>query len=126
MANVKVTVGYKAQIFHDQSTGITVCKGDVVVLRDNQYKSRKVQQAINSGHLILVRDKDETVSKYSKADVKKLQDKMKAQYEKGMEIEKMAGSFTLEEAKLLAEHNSVVIEETDTVESILKAILEED
>lgn len=125
MATTKLTVGDKAQVFHDQSTGITICKGEVVTLRDNQLKTRRVQQALNSGHLVIVRDKQDSGKKYTKADINKLQEKLKAQYEKGMEIEKMAGSYTLEEAKLLAEHNGVTIEESDTIESILKAILED-
>lgn len=121
----QVTVGDKAHIFFDQATGITVCKGEVVTLRDNQLKSKRVQQALNSGHLIKVMGKAKQVDKYSEEDIEKLKAKMKAQFEKGMEIEKMAQSYTLEEAKLLAKANDVTIDKDDTVETILKAILEE-
>ena len=126
MANTtQVTVGDKANIFYDQATGITVCKGEVVTLRDSQLKSKRVQQALNSGHLIKVIGKAKDVQKYSDEDVDKLQAKMKTFFEKGMEISKMATSFTLEEAKLLAQANEVSVDKNDTVETILKAILEE-
>lgn len=123
--NYNVTVGPRANVFHDQTTGITVCKGETVTLRENQFKSRRVQQALNTSHLILVADPKNPTPKYTSGDVDKLNKKMKAQYEKGMEIEKMATSFTLEEAKLLAELHEVKVDEGDTVEAILKAILED-
>ena len=129
MANTtttKVTVGDRAQVFHDQATGITICKGETVALRDNQLNQLRIRQALSSGHLKYVVDKKEAAAKYTKSDIEKLQARMKAQYEKGMEIAKMASSFTLEEAKLLAEANEVKVEKDDTVESILSAILEEE
>lgn len=125
MATQQVTVGEKAHIFYDQATGITVIKGQVVTLRDSQLKSRRIVSALNSGHLIKVQGKAKSVEKYNSDDIDKLKAKMKAQFEKGMEISKMASSYTLEEAKLLAQANEVSFDDNDTVETILKAILEE-
>ena len=124
MATYKVKLGAKANVFHDQTTGITVCKGESVELRSNQYHSRRVQMALNSGHLVLAPD-EKAPEKYNAEAIEKLDHKMKAQFKRGMTIEKMAGSYTLEEAKLLAEKNSFETDENDTVVSILSAILEE-
>lgn len=125
MANTTVTVGPKAQVFHDQSTGITICRGEKVSLRPNQFNSRRIQTALSQGHLILVQE-EATVEKYSDADIEKLDKKIKAQFNKGTTIEKIATSINLEQATLLAAKNDVTAEAEDTVETILKAILEED
>ena len=45
--------------------------------------------ALNSGHLRLVLDK-KAVDKYSNDDIDKLEKKLNAQFEKGMEIKKIA------------------------------------
>ena len=48
-----VTVGPRAYSFHDQSTGITVCKGEDKELSRRQYRTQKIQKAIAAGHLII-------------------------------------------------------------------------
>lgn len=119
-----VTVGANAQSFHDANTGITVCKGEKVTLRNNQYTSTRIRQALASGHLILCQDEAPT-SVSSEEDITKLNKRVAAQFKKGMAIEKIATAVTVEQAKKLAELNSVEIEENDTVVSILSAILED-
>ena len=54
MDKYKVTVGAKAYSFHDQSTGITICRGEEKELSARQYRTKKIQMALNSGHLRLV------------------------------------------------------------------------
>ena len=41
MDKYKVTVGAKAYSFHDQSTGITICRGEEKELSARQYRTKK-------------------------------------------------------------------------------------
>ena len=125
-SKIRVSTGNHANIFHDQVTGITVVKGEIVELTRAQFYNKKVQAAIAAGHLILVPDVQKTVDKYTEDDIDKMYKKIKALYEQGTTIEKIAGSLTMEEAKLIAKANSVTVEKEDTVESIVRAVLEEE
>ena len=49
----KVKVGSKAYIFHDQSTGITIKKGEIKELTPQQYNSKRIRSAINGGHFVI-------------------------------------------------------------------------
>lgn len=124
MDKYKITVGSKAYSFHDQSTGITICRGEEKELSARQYRTKKIQLALNSGHLRLVIDKGST-KKYSDDDIEKLDKKMKAQFEKGMEIKKIAKAYTLEEATLVAAKHEIIADKDDTVETIIQVLLEE-
>lgn len=117
-----VTVGPRAYSFYDQSTGINVIKGEVKELTGAQYRTKRVQMAINSGHLRIVQN-DNEVKKYSNSDIDKLYKRMQKQLEKGMEISKIAKSYTLQEAQLVAKANGITFDSTDTVESILNVLL---
>lgn len=119
-----VTVGPKAYSFYDQSTGINVIRGEVKELTAAQYRTKRVQMALNSGHLIMVQNQD-NVKKYTDADIDKLFAKMKKQLAKGMEISKIAKGYTLQEAQLVAKKNNVSYDNTDTVSSILTVLLSE-
>ena len=80
--------------------------------------------ALNSGHLRLVLDKKAT-DKYSNEDIDKLEKKQNAQFEKGMEIKKIAKAYTLEEATLIAARHEIVADKGDTVETLIQVLLEE-
>lgn len=125
-SKIRVSTGNHANIFHDQVTGITVVKGEIVELTRAQFYNKKVQAAIAAGHLILVPEVQKTVDKYTEEDIDKMYKKIKALYEQGTTVEKIAGSLTMEEAKLIAKANSVTVEKEDTVESIVRAVLEEE
>ena len=114
-----VTVGPRAYSFHDQSTGITVCRGEDKELSRRQFRAPKIQKAIASGHLIIIADKSE-IEKYSEADIEKLDKRLNVQFKKGMTLEKLAKGYSLEELKLVAG-----LHEDDTVETLLQALLEE-
>jgi len=124
MDTYKITVGANAYSFHDQSTGITICRGEEKELSARQYRAKKIQQALNSGHLRLVLEK-KSVEKYSKDDIEKLEKKLKAQFEKGMEIKKISKAYTLEEATLIAARHEIVADKDDTVETLIQVLLEE-
>lgn len=125
-SKTRVSTGNHANIFHDQVTGITVVKGEIVELTKAQFYNKKVQAAIAAGHLVLVPEVQKTVDKYTEDDIDKMYKKIKALYEQGTTVEKIAGSLTMEEAKLIAKANSVTVEKEDTVESIVRAVLEEE
>ena len=119
-----VTVGHNAQSFDDASTGITVCKGEKVILRNNQYSSPRIRQALATGHLILCQD-DAPAQVTNEEDINKLDKKISSQFKKGMAIEKISTGVTLEQAKQLAAMHEVTVEDNDTVVDILGAILED-
>lgn len=121
---IKVTVGAKAYSFHDQSTGITIARGEERELTLRQLGSKKIQMALNSGHLRMIADKNK-VEKYSASDLDKLEKKLTAQFEKGMEVAKIAKAYTLEELTLIAARHEIVAEKNDTPVTLIQALLEE-
>lgn len=121
---IKVTVGAKAYSFHDQSTGITIARGEERELTLRQLGSKKIQMALNSGHLRMIVDKNK-VEKYSASDLDKLEKKLTAQFEKGMEVAKIAKAYTLEELTLIAARHEIVAEKNDTPVTLVQALLEE-
>lgn len=121
---IKVTVGAKAYSFHDQSTGITIARGEERELTLRQLGSKKIQMALNSGHLRMIADKNK-VDKYSASDLDKLEKKLTAQFEKGMEVAKIAKAYTLEELTLIAARHEIVAEKNDTPVTLVQALLEE-
>ena len=121
---IKVTVGAKAYSFHDQSTGITIARGEERELTLRQFGSKKIQMALNSGHLRMIADKNK-VEKYSANDLHKLEKKLTAQFEKGMEVAKIAKAYTLEELTLIAARHEIVAEKNDTPVTLVQALLEE-
>ena len=121
---IKVTVGAKAYSFHDQSTGITIARGEERELTLRQLGSKKIQMALNSGHLRMIADKNK-VEKYSASDLDKLEKKLTAQFEKGMEVAKIAKAYTLEELTLIAARHEIVAEKNDTLVTLVQALLEE-
>lgn len=118
----QVTTGPNAYSFYDQSTGINIIRGEVKELTGAQYRTKRIQMAINSGHLMLVQDGTK-VDKYDDKAIDKLYKKMKKQQSNGMEISKIAKAYSLEEAKLVAKSKGVEYDEKDTVQSILEVLL---
>lgn len=120
----KVTTGGKAYSFHDQSTGISLARGEVKELTARQFNSTKIQRGLNTGHLIRVQDKPQ--EKYTAEDIEKLNKRLMAQIEKGMEVSKMAKGYSLDEMKRIAEkHHEIVADKDDTVETLIQAIVED-
>ena len=121
-----VTVGSRAYSFHDQSTGITISRGEAKELTSRQFNSKKIQLALASGHLIMVVDKNtQHPKKYTDDQIEKLAKKLQAQIAKGMTVEKIAKGYSLEEVKLIAKKYGFEIEDTDTAESLIQAIIED-
>ena len=76
---------------------------------------------MNGGHLRFV---NESVDKYSKDDLEKLDNKLIKALKKGTTVEKVAKDFSLEEAKLLASRHEIEVEASDTTNTIISAIAE--
>lgn len=119
-----VTVGPRAYSFHDQSTGITVCKGEEKELTRRQYRTSKIQRAVAAGHLILVVDKTQ-IEKYSESDIERLEKKLMAQFKKGITLEKLSKAYSFEEMKLIAKNHDIEADPDDTIETLLQALQEE-
>lgn len=118
----QVTTGPNAYSFYDQSTGINIIRGEVKELTGAQYRTKRIQMAINSGHLVMVQE-GAKINKYDDKAIEKLYKKMKKQQSNGMEISKIAKAYSLEEAKLVAKSKGVEYDEKDTVQSILEVLL---
>jgi hypothetical protein len=119
-----ITLGPKANGFFDQTTGITIARGEKVELNDRQLRSRRIAMALNSGHLIFAQP-DQEVKKEKETDLHKLDKKLKAQYEKGVTLDKMSKDITMDQAKALAETHEIEVAEGDTVKDIIEAIIED-
>lgn len=119
-----VTCGQKAYSFHDQSTGITICKGEEKELTPRQFRTPKIQRAIASGHLIIISDKSE-IERYSESDIEKLDKRLMAQFKKGMTLEKLQKAYSFQEIKLIANNHEIKLEPDDTIETVLQALYED-
>lgn len=119
-----IALGPKANGFFDQATGITIAHGEKKEIDERQMRSRRISLALNSGHLIMVQP-DQKVDKVNADDIQKLDKKLKAQFDKGVTIDKMIKDITLDQAKALAEVHEVEVEENDTVKDIIAAIVED-
>lgn len=113
---MKVKLGKKASIFHDAYRGITITKGQVVDLNIAQQRSPKVQRALNGGFLVRVAE-DPT-------PVKTTMEKFQEMVEAGMSKEKIKKAFTLDQLKEIANNSNIELEEGDTKDTILEALME--
>lgn len=125
MASQYVTLGNRAYSFHDPALGISIAKGETRELSDRQMQSRRIRAALNSGHLRIVTEDPKKVAKYTEEDIEKLDKKLRKQVDKGVDTLKITSAFTEEEAKLLAAKHNIELEESDTLESIITAIVED-
>ena len=119
-----ITLGPKANGFFDQTTGITIARGEKVEINDRQLRSRRIAMALNSGHLVFAQP-DQEVKKEKETDLQKLDKKLKAQYEKGVTMDKMSKDIIMDQAKALAETHEIEVAEGDTVKDIIEAIIED-
>lgn len=124
----KVTLGPKANVFHDLSTGITIRKGQVKELNAYQLNSKRIKSALNSGHLIYTNDEASKATKEEeKADsVKKFSSKLEDLFSKGVDVSKASNAFTLDQLKMVAlEEYGIEAEKGDDKITLVEAIFEE-
>lgn len=121
-----ITVGKRANIFHDPVSGITVCKGDIVEVSNRHLMSKRVKGAINAGHLIYVDKAAEESKAEGGVNTEALLQKFNSLSAKhDSDSAKIAKNFTLDELKELAKSLDIEPEDNDTKEDLVKAILEE-
>lgn len=121
-----ITVGKRANIFHDPTSGITVCKGDIVEVSNRHLMSKRVKGAINAGHLIYVDKAAEEAKADEGVNTDALLQKFNSLSVKhDSDSAKIAKNFTLDELKELAKSLDIEPEDNDTKEDLVKAILEE-
>ena len=121
-----ITVGKRANIFHDPTSGITVCKGDIVEVSNRHLMSKRVKGAINAGHLIYVDKAAEEAKADEGVNTEALLQKFNSLSVKhDSDSAKIAKNFTLDELKELAKSLDIEPEDNDTKEDLVKAILEE-
>ena len=118
----KVALGAKAYSFHDPNLGITLSRGETMELSSRQLLSRRIQQALNAGHLRIVQD---IIPKYTDEDLDKLYKKILKAGEKGQTLEKIAKGYTLGEVTAVAAKHQIIADSSDTVETLIKALLED-
>lgn len=125
MSKVKyITLGEKANFFHDPYSGITLTPQEVKEVSSKQLSSKKIKQALAQGHLSYTDAPDTEVTKetVSTEATQVKFEKLKAQF--GDDLAGMAKKLTIPELKVLAEVAEVEVEEGDSKVDILKAILE--
>ena len=123
MTKIKVTLGPNAYSFHDQSTGITIARGEIKELTPAQLNKNRIKKAIASGHLRQVYEPISSET-YTQEAIEKLDKRLNKLFDKGEEPGKAAKKFSLEELKRIAEFNDIKVEEGDTAADIIEVIFE--
>lgn len=123
----RVKLGATANVFHDQTTGITVSKGEVVELNYHQLNSKRIKSALAGGHLVYTNDEMDKFEKEESKEnlIEKLRIKSKKLFEKGVDPVKASDGFTLEELKMLAKDHEIEVDNDDTKATIMTAIFED-
>ena len=129
---MKVTLGKNASIFHDPLSRVTIKAGEVVNLTSMQSRSRRVQAALNGGHIKVVTDDTkvrEVVKDIPKigndATPEELNEAFVNLVKKDSSSEELLAAFTKAQFVTLASQYDIEVEKGDTKDSILAAILEE-
>ena len=127
MENKYVTVGENASIFHDQTTGITVCKKEIVQLTPKQVLSKRIRMALSSGHLVYTSPELEKSKEEVGNDelIERLTAKYKTLVDAGKSHVMIANAFNADELRLIAEGFHLDVEDGDTKADISEAIFDE-
>lgn len=119
-----IALGQKANGFFDQFTGITVAPGEKLEINERQRNSKRINMAINAGHLVIVQP-DEAVEKVDVKATDNLDKKLRKAFEKGVTVEKLCKDISLDQAKALAELHDIEIDDNDTVQILIEAVVED-
>lgn len=126
MANRFVTVNDNANIFHDQTTGITIVKGEKKELNDYQLNTKRIRAALQSGHLVYATADEDPIPTISKEEkTATLVKKIQALYKAGTDPKKIEKQFSLEDLKDIATSFEITPEDDDTKSTLVEAIIDE-
>ena len=121
---MKYTLGQKASIFFDASTGLKIIKGHIVEPNSKQTTRRKFKNALDNGFIVKVSEevkKDPTEN----LTIPELLSKFKQFLEEGLEPKVIAKKFNLQNLKDIAESIDLEVEEDDTRNTLAEAIIKE-
>lgn len=116
----RIMLGENAQSFFDASTGIFIGKGETKELSVRQYNSPKIKRALTNGHLVIVTG---DVPELEEEHAEDLKAKFDTLLNQGMEVAKIAKAFSLKEIQVVAGQYDIEIEEGDSVEDVVQAII---
>ena len=125
---MKYTLGQKASIFFDASTGLKIIKGHIVEPNSKQTTSRKFKNALDNGFIVKV--SEEVIDQSNKdhtenLTIPELLSKFKQLLEEGLEPKVIAKKFNLQNLKDIAESIDLEVEEDDTKNTLVEAIINE-
>ena len=125
---MKYTLGQKASIFFDASTGLKIIKGHIVEPNSKQTTSRKFKNALDNGFIVKV--SEEVIDQSNKdhtenLTIPELLLKFKQLLEEGLEPKGIAKKFNLQNLKDIAESIDLEVEEDDTKNTLVEAIINE-
>lgn len=116
---MKVKLGNKASIFHNANLGITIKKNQVVELNAYKSNSTPIRNAINGGFLVVVKDEK------TEPEVN-LKEKFTKLVKSGVSEDKLKKTFNLAQLKEIAAGFDIEVEDSDTKDSILEAIMSDE
>lgn len=126
MATRFVTVNENANIFHDQTTGITIIKGQKKELNEYQLNTKRIRAALASGHLVYATADEDPIPTISKEEkTAALVKKISGLYKAGTDPKKIEKQFSLEDLKDIATNFEITPEDGDTKATLVEAIIEE-
>lgn len=128
MSKTYVTTSEKASIFHDQTTGITVLKGEIKELNEHQLNSKRIKAALSSGHLVYTKPEvkdNPSLQAIREEEVKTLNDKFIKLYKKGTDNNKLVKQFSLEDLKDICKLHDITPEDGDTAMDLVESLVQE-
>ena len=117
-----VSLGKDANFFRDSVLDISIAPGEIVELNAMQLNSRSIRRALQGGHLIFV-EKTKT-EKAPELTVDELIESFVGFSKKKDPKKRIAKSFTIDQLKAIAPSFDVEVEDTDTVDTLIDALLE--
>ena len=125
---MKYTLGQKASIFFDASTGLKIIKGHIVEPNSKQTTSRKFKNALDNGFIVKVSEEAIDPSKndiLENLTTSESLSRFKQLFEEGLEPKAIAKKFNLQNLKDIAESIDLEVEEDDTKNTLVEAIIKE-
>lgn len=125
---MKYTLGNKASIFFDATTGLKILAGKIVEPTPTQTSSRKFKSAVEGGFVVKVEDKQSQAPNTSKVEVvtiEELTDNLKKYLADGLDTKAISKKFNLDEITKIADGFGIEPEDGDTKASLIDAIIEE-
>lgn len=124
-----VTLGKKANFFRDSHFDISIATGEVVELNAMQLNSPAIRKALHGGHLVFTEKPGTEVKAPVKEEKKELTVEELVESFMGFAGKKdpqkrIKKNFTLDQLKAIAPTFDVEVEEEDTVDTLVEALLE--